>query len=327
MDKHLFSVSFAPHIRNKMKTETVMKLVIISLLPSVIISIISYGIYSLVLYLTCILFSVLFEHIFCKIEGKYSTIRDYSAVLTGLLLAMTLPPSLPVWTAVIGCFFAIVVGKMVFGGLGQNLFNPALTGRMILLISFPALMTSWTLPNILPYDALSGATVLGIAKTDISMNGAVNHIGFEISRLFISMGGSMGEISPFALFLGGLFLIYKRVISYHIPFAFILTVFILSSIIYLFDNNATVTPVYHLLSGGLILGAFFMATDYTTSPMFTGGKILFGAGCGILTVAIRVYGGYPEGVGFAILIMNSFTPLLDKLFKPKIFGAGYEKVS
>lgn len=322
-ERHLFSVSFAPHIKTDRSTEKIMKLVILSLMPSVIVSILYYGVYSLFLYLSCIIFCVLFEHLFCKIQGRYSSIRDYSAVLTGLLLAMTLPPSLPVWTACIGSFFAIVIGKMVFGGIGQNPFNPALTGRMILLISFPALMTSWNVPSFLPADAVSGATVLGNAKTDLSLNGVISHIDFDFMNLLISNGGSLGEISPLLLILGGLFLMYKRVISYHIPLAFILTVFLLSGVIYLFDKNVTVSPFVHVLSGGLLLGAFFMATDYSTSPMFNMGKIVFGIFCGVLTVAIRVYGGYPEGAGFAILIMNAFTPLLDKFFKPKVFGAKY----
>ena len=318
--KQLMNVTFAPHIRSSMDTFKIMLFVIISLLPAVIISIINYGLYALTLYAVCIISAVFLEHIFCKIQGRKTTINDLSAVLTGLLLALTLPPGLPLWTAFIGVFFAIIAGKMVFGGLGQNPFNPALTGRMVLLISFPALMTSFQEPLYSNIDALSGATMLGNAKTDLSAYGIINHINIDYHQLLISAGGSLGEISPLALIIGGLFLMYKRIISWHIPVSFIGTVFVFTFILNSIDSNITISPYNHIVSGGLLLGAFFMATDYSTSPMYWAGKILFGIGCGILTVCIRVYGGYPEGVGFAILIMNAFTPILDKFFRPKVFG-------
>lgn len=318
--KQLMNVTFAPHIRSDMDTFKIMLFVILSLMPAVVLSIINYGLYSFTLYAVCIISALLLEHIFCKIQGKKTTINDLSAVLTGLLLALTLPPDLPLWTAFIGIFFAIIVGKMVFGGIGQNPFNPALTGRMVLLVSFPSLMTSFREPLYSNIDALSGATMLGNAKTDLSVYGVINHINIDYHQLLVSAGGSLGEISPLALIIGGLFLMYKKIISWHIPVFFTGTVFVFTFILNSLDTGITISPYNHILSGGLLLGAFFMATDYSTTPMFAAGKILFGIGCGILTVCIRVYGGYPEGVGFAILIMNAFTPLFDKIFKPKVFG-------
>lgn len=324
--KELMNVTFAPHVRSDMTTSNIMLYVIIALLPAVILSIINYGLYAFTLYGVCILSAVLFEHIFCKIQGKKSSITDLSAVVTGLLFTMTLPPALPVWAAIVGIFFAIVVGKMVFGGIGQNPFNPALTGRMILLVSFPVQMTSFQSPLYSSIDSLSGATILGNVKTDLSTYGYFSHYPVDINYLLFTAGGSLGEISPIALIIGGLFLLYKQIISYHIPVSFIATVFVFTFILNQIDDNITISAYHHILSGGLLLGAFFMATDYSTSPMFNTGKIIFGIGCGFLTVAIRVYGGYPEGVGFAILIMNAFVPMLDKFFKPNVFGDRDEKL-
>ena len=207
--KQLMNVTFAPHIRSSMDTFKIMLFVIISLLPAVIISIINYGLYAFTLYAACIISAVFLEHIFCKIQGIKTTINDLSAVLTGLLFALTLPPNLPLWTAFIGVFFAIIVAKMVFGGIGQNPFNPALTGRIVLLVSFPALMTSFQAPLYSNIDVLSGATILGNAKTDLSAYGIINHINIDYHQLLISAGGSLGEISPLALIIGGLFLMYK----------------------------------------------------------------------------------------------------------------------
>lgn len=324
--KELMNVTFAPHVRSDMTTSNIMLYVIIALLPAVVLSIINYGLYAFTLYGVCILSALLFEYIFCKIQGKKSSITDLSAVVTGLLFTMTLPPSLPIWAAIVGIFFAIVVGKMVFGGIGQNPFNPALTGRMILLVSFPVQMTSFQSPLYSSIDSLSGATILGNVKTDLSTYGYFSHYLIDIDYLLFTAGGSLGEISPVALIAGGLFLLYKQIISWHIPVSFIATVFIFTFILNQVDDNITISAYHHVLSGGLLLGAFFMATDYSTSPMFNTGKIIFGIGCGFLTVAIRVYGGYPEGVGFAILIMNAFVPMLDKFFKPNVFGDRDEKL-
>lgn len=324
--KELMNVTFAPHVRSDMTTSNIMLYVIIALLPAVVLSIINYGLYAFTLYGVCILSALLFEYIFCKIQGKKSSITDLSAVVTGLLFTMTLPPSLPIWAAIVGIFFAIVVGKMVFGGIRQNPFNPALTGRMILLVSFPVQMTSFQSPLYSSIDSLSGATILGNVKTDLSTYGYFSHYPIDIDYLLFTAGGSLGEISPVALIAGGLFLLYKQIISWHIPVSFIATVFIFTFILNQVDDNITISAYHHVLSGGLLLGAFFMATDYSTSPMFNTGKIIFGIGCGFLTVAIRVYGGYPEGVGFAILIMNAFVPMLDKFFKPNVFGDRDEKL-
>ena len=324
--KELINVTFAPHVRSNMTTSTIMLYVIAALMPSVVLSVINYGLYGLTLYGVCVSAALLFEHTFCVIQGKKSSIKDLSAVVTGLLFAMTLPPTLPLWTAVVGVFFAIVVGKMVFGGIGQNPFNPALTGRMVLLVSFPALMTSFQRPVYTTIDALSGATILGNAKTDIATYGYISHFPIDINYLLFTAGGSLGEISLIALIIGGLLLLYKQIISWHIPVTFIGTVFIFTFILNQIDGNITISSFHHVFSGGLLLGAFFMATDYSISPMFIVGKIIFGIGCGFLTVIIRVYGGYPEGVGFAILIMNAFVPMLDKFFRPNVFGDRDEKL-
>ena len=208
--KQLMNVTFAPHIRSSMDTFKIMLFVIISLLPAVIISIINYGLYAFTLYAACIISAVFLEHIFCKIQGIKTTINDLSAVLTGLVFALTLPPNLPLWTAFIGVFFAIIVAKMVFGGIGQNPFNPALTGRIVLLVSFPALMTSFQAPLYSNIDVLSGATILGNAKTDLSAYGIINHINIDYHQLLISAGGSLGEISPLALIIGAYTCIFYR---------------------------------------------------------------------------------------------------------------------
>ncbi len=325
--KELMHVTFAPHIKSNMDTFRIMLLVILSLLPSVIISIINYGLHAFYLYIFCIFSAVILEYVFCKIQGKESTINDLSAVLTGLLFALTLPPKLPLWVAFVGIFFAIIVGKMVFGGIGQNPFNPALVGRTVILISFPTFMTSFDNPSYSSIDALSGATMLLDAKDSLLSSGIINNLDIDYFHyMILSSGGSLGEISPIALILAGFFLIYKKIISWHIPVAFITSVFVFTFLLHAIDNNITISPYKHILSGGLLLGAFFMATDYPSSPMFPVSKILFGMGCGILTVSIRVYGGYPEGVGFAILIMNAFTPVLDRFFKPRVFGDRDEQI-
>ena len=254
-------------------------------------------------------------------------ISDGSAIVTGLLLAFNLPSNLPWWMTVLGALFAIGVGKMTYGGLGNNPFNPALVGRVFLLISFPVQMTSWPLPetNRFQYlDASTGATPLGFLKEAVRNGETVPEVMKQLPdhmQLFLGqMGGSLGEISAIALILGFLWLLYKRIITWHIPVSMVATIFILTGILWLIDPARNASPVFHILTGGIMLGAIYMATDLVTSPMTRTGMILYAAGIGIITVVIRVFGSYPEGVSFAILIMNAFVPLINKYIKPSRFG-------
>lgn len=310
------TLSIAPHTRSPISTSTIMLTVIAALMPSISVSIVTFGSRAAILYAVTVTSCLLFEAAFNKIAKRDNSIGDFSAVLTGVLLAMNLPVAVPLWIAMAGSFAAIVIAKMVFGGLGGNPFNPALVARIFLLISFPTQMTSFTL------DGMSGATVLGASKTYILKTGTLE--GFvppQMWELFVGFTpGAMGEVSAAALIFGGLMLIAMRVITWHIPVSFIGTVFAISWGIYAINPESTLPPLMQLCSGGLMLGAFFMATDYATSPLYPKGKIIFGVGCGLITVIIRVFGSYPEGVGFAILLMNAVTPLLDKYMRPKIYG-------
>jgi electron transport complex protein RnfD len=246
-------------------------------------------------------------------------ISDGSAIVTGLLLAFNLPSNLPWWMIVLGALFAIGVGKMTYGGLGNNPFNPALVGRVFLLISFPVQMTSWPLPISSRYhylDAVTGATPLGILKEAVRNGEAVPKVMHQLPdhmQLFLGqMGGSLGEVSAIALILGFFWLLYKRIITWHIP--------VFSGILWMIDPNNYASPVFHILTGGVMLGAIYMATDLVTSPMTSKGMMLFATGIGIITVIIRIFGSYPEGVSFAILIMNAFVPLINKYVKPVRYG-------
>ncbi|MDR0453585.1 MAG: RnfABCDGE type electron transport complex subunit D [Deferribacteraceae bacterium] len=319
-DKLLLSVS--PHIHSGVTSRKLMRMVYLSLLPAIAVSGAVFGMKAVFLHLITIFSCVVFESLFNRITGRPDSISDGSAVLTGTLLAMSLPVSVPLWIAVTGSFVSIVIAKMVFGGLGGNPFNPALVGRIFLLISFPVQMTAFAAPSI---DAMSGATVLGAAKTYIQSNdGSID--GFQIPELWnLFTGfttGSLGETSVIAILAGGIFLMCMRIISWHIPVTFIGTVFLLTFGHIMAHPGTILPPLVHLMSGGLMLGAFYMATDYVTSPLYTKGKLIFGAGCGVITVVIRLYGGYPEGVAFAILIMNAVTPLLDRYLRPKAYGEG-----
>jgi electron transport complex protein RnfD len=252
------------------------------------------------------------------------SIADGSALLTGILLALNLPPSTPWWLSLLGAAIAILIGKQVYGGLGYNPFNPALVARVVLLISFPVQMTSWTTPAPLGsgVDAVTAATPLGEMKTAVMLTGKLPDMATAgFSNYFLgNMGGSIGEVSALALLLGGLFLLYKKIITWHTPVSFIGSVIVISGIFWLVDPGRYPSPLFHLLTGGLILGAFFMATDMVTSPVTYRGMLIFGCGCGLITVLIRLFGGYPEGVSFAILLMNAATPLIDRYCRPKIYG-------
>ncbi len=317
--------SAAPHVHSGDTVQKNMLFVILALLPAFAVSIIAFGWSALITAAICIAACVLTEWCISKyMLGQQPSITDLSAVLTGLLLAMNLPSNLPWWMALIGCIFAIGVGKMAFGGIGQNLFNPALVGRVFLLISFPAAMTTWPVAKGFAtsyLDAETGATPLYYLK-HITKTGDVSFVdqlpAFKDAFLGM-MGGSLGEVCALALIIGGIFLICTRVISWHIPVSIIATVALLAWIATPEGMGAHEFIAYQLCSGGLMLGAIFMATDYVTSPMTAWGKIIYGVAIGVVVMVIRLWGSYPEGMSFAILIMNAVVPLLDRI-APKRFG-------
>ncbi len=335
MDKQKLNlvVSNSPHIHTNVTTRRLMLDVIIALLPATVFSIYLFGLGAFIVLVTSVVSAVFFEWILTKYAlKKPSTIGDLSAVVTGLLLALNVPSNLPVWMLLVGTFVAIGIGKITFGGLGQNIFNPAILARVFMLISFPVAMTSWPLPmqNRMKYlDVTVGATPLGYVKEGLSSGKTLSELLPNIpthQQMFYGiMGGSMGEMAALLLILGGLYLLFRKVITWHIPVSIILTVFVFTGILHLINPEKFADPVFHLLTGGLMLGAIFMATDYVTSPMTPAGQIIFGVFIGLLTVIIRIWGAYPEGVSFAILIMNAFVPLINRYTKPKLFGAKTKK--
>jgi len=325
---NLLTISGSPHIQSDNTTKKIMWGVVTALVPTMLVSFWYFGLSAIILTLTSVAACVLFEYLVTKYLLKQaSTITDGSAVITGILLALNVPSNLPVWMLIIGALVAIGVAKMTYGGLGKNPFNPALVGRVFMLISFPVNMTSWPLPMVnrtVLADAITGPTSLGIIKEGIAKGDTVDklmsHVPNYLDMLIGNMGGSLGEVSAIAIIIGGLFMLFRKIITWHISFTFILTVFLFTGILYYADPTKYIDPVFHLLAGGLMLGAIFMATDMVTSPMSKSGMLVFGFGCGILTVLIRVWGAYPEGVSFAILIMNALVPLINKGFKSKKFG-------
>jgi electron transport complex protein RnfD len=327
MDKFI-TISASPHIHTDESVKKIMYRVVYALIPAYLVSLFVFGIgafiVSVVAVVSCMLFEFLIQKYVLKTEV---TIADGSAALTGLLLAFNVPTNLPIWIIIAGSFFAIAIAKLSFGGLGNNIFNPALAGRVFLLISFPVQMTSWPKPfiNRMAYaDGVTGATPLGIIKEGLNNEEPIASLVAQVPEytdmLYGFMGGSMGEISALALLLGGIYMLYKHVITWHIPVAILGSVFVFSGIMWSINSDMYMDPLFHLTSGGLMLGAFYMATDMVSSPMTTKGMIVFGVAIGLLTMVIRYFGAYPEGVSFAILIMNAFVPLLDKYFKPKRFG-------
>ncbi|MBL6989726.1 MAG: RnfABCDGE type electron transport complex subunit D [Bacteriovoracaceae bacterium] len=328
MSKELLTISLSPHIKGEETTPQIMYGVAIALLPALIVSIIFFGLGAIKVTLFAVAFCLLFEFLIQKFIMKVeSSIGDGSALITGLLLAFNLPSNFPIWMLLIGALAAMAIGKLSFGGLGNNPFNPALVGRVFLLICFPVQMTSWPLPKLFSFsslDSVTGATALGVAKEAIKQGQSIAHIKTLIPGnldLFLGQaGGSLGEVSALALILGGLYMLYKKIITWHIPVSFIGTVIIFTGILWAINCEQYMSPLFHLLTGGLMLGAIFMATDMVTSPMTKKGQLIFGVGCGLLTVIIRIFGAYPEGVSFAILLMNAVVPLINILSKPKPFG-------
>ena len=304
MDKLIVSPS--PHDENYTKTSTIMLNVIIALLPAWGAAVYFFGMRVIPLTAVCIGSCIFFEYFTRLLMKRSNTVGDLSAVVTGLLLAMNLPVTAPNWMGIIGSFVAIVVVKQLFGGIGQNFANPAITARIVLMVSFPS-MSHWIKPLEYDYDAVSSATPLVLAKTGDSLPSYFN--------LFIGKtGGCLGEVCAVGLLIGGLYLAFRRIISLAAPASFIGSVFLLSWL-------GGADPVYQILAGGLFLGAFFMATDYATTPITTKGKIVFGLGCGIITYVIRRFGTYPEGVSFSILLMNVLTPYIEQLTRTKVLGA------
>jgi electron transport complex protein RnfD len=301
--------------------------VVIAMVPAMLAWVYFFGLDALRVILISSLACMFFEWLIQKylIRGPI-TITDGSALVTGVLLAFNVPSNIPTWILIIGAFIAIGMAKMSFGGLGKNPFNPALVGRIFLLISFPVQMTTWPEPRALfgslpAYpDAMGGATPLAFIKEGIKSSTVPELMTKMPDMILDFIGYAGGEISAAALLLGAIYMLYKKVITWHIPFSYIGTVVIFTGILWLVDPNVYADPVFHILSGGLILGAFYMATDMVSSPVSTRAQIIFGIGCGLITILIRIWGSYPEGVAFAILIMNAFTPLLNRWMKPKRFG-------
>ncbi|MEK6264271.1 MAG: RnfABCDGE type electron transport complex subunit D [Clostridium sp.] len=303
----MYTVSSSPHIKSNDSVQGIMRDVIIALLPATFAGIYFFGMQAFLVTLVSVLSCIAAEALWQKLTHRKITIGDLSAVVTGLLIAFNLPAAVPLWLPAVGGFFAIIVVKQFFGGIGQNIMNPALAARAFLLTSWPVHMTNFTV------DGVSTATALGILK-----EGGGNLP--SLTNLFIgNVGGCIGETSVIALLIGAAYLLYKKIISWHIPVTYIGSVFILT---FIFGRNGLMTgnALYEILAGGLILGAFFMATDYTTSPMAKKGQLIFGVGCGVLTAIIRIYGGYAEGVSYSILIMSLFVPFIDKFTALRIFG-------
>jgi len=304
-------VSASPHQKEKLNTPKIMRGVIYALIPTVIASIYYFKLRAFLLIIVCIAGTVATEAVFQKLRRKPVTIYDGSALLTGLLLALVLPPALPLWAGFLGAVMAIVLGKQLFGGLGQNIFNPALIGRAFLMAAFPVMLTHWIKPGT--FDAISTATPLAMMKFD-------HKVTSTLFLFFGNTGGSLGETSAIALIIGSIFLFIKKYMGWRIPLSYIGTVFILSSILHLIKPVSYASPLFHLFAGGLMIGALFMATDPVTTPISKKGRYIFGIGAGLLVIIIRNWGGLPEGVMYSILLMNAFTPLINRYTTPVQFG-------
>lgn len=306
LDNNMLIASSSPHIRSKETVNRIMLDVIIALMPALIFSVINFGIKALILVVVSVVSAVVFEFLAQKMFKKEVTIRDLSAVVTGILLAFNMPAGAPLWMAVFGSAFAIIIVKQFFGGLGQNFMNPALAARAALMASWPTLMTTFPRPGM---DTMTTATPLGMMETGASLP--------SLADMFIGrIGGTIGEVSALCLIIGGVYLIYRGVINWRIPVTYIAT----TAIVLFALGLSPELVVYHILSGGLILGAFFMATDYASGPASSKGQVVFAIGAGLLTAIIRTKGGFPEGVSYSILLMNVLTPLIEKFTAPRVFG-------
>ena len=315
---NLLVVSSSPHDHSPLTTQKVMALVLLALVPAGLTGVYYFGARVLLVMATCIFSCMASEFLWCYFTKKPHTIADLSACVTGLLLAYNLPPSIPLWICAVGSAFALIIVKELFGGLGCNIVNPALAARAAMLTSWPVAMTTWTSPKVASIissatqhglDAVSSATPMALLKNSLD-----SQLPRKLYMLIGKTGGCIGETSEIAIIIGGLFLLYKDVIKIHIPLFYVLTVFIFTSI---FDD---IPAIYHIMNGGLLLGAVFMATDYVTSPVTKKGQIIFAIGCGLLTSIIRMWGAYPEGASYSILIMNLTVPLIDRITRPRIFG-------
>lgn len=320
-----FEVASSPHQHSGASIHSIMWTVVAALLPAAAVGVYYFGWPALRVLIAATVGSMAVEAVYQRIMKQDVTVTDGSAALTGLLLGMNLPPSSPLWMVLVGCFVAVYIAKQIFGGLGYNPFNPALVARVFLLISFPVQMTRWSLP--VPFfssasDAVTAASPLGEVKMELMTKGtalAAQKMNL-LDALMGNIPGSAGETSALALVLGGLFLIWRRIITWHIPVSFLVSVAAVAALCNAIDPSRFPGPGFQLLTGGLLIGAFFMATDYVTSPVSPKGMLIFGAGCGLLTIVIRYWGGYPEGVSFAILLMNMCVPLIDTYTQPRVFG-------
>lgn len=322
-------VSASPHVHSARTSKKLMYDVVIALVPAFVVSLYVFGVSALVVTAAAVASCLLFEYLIQRYLLKTRvTLADGSALITGILLAFNLPAGLPVWMVAVGSLVAIGVAKLSFGGLGQNIFNPALVGRVFLLVSFPVQMTLW--PTAVEnkaslVDAMTGATTLGLIKEGVQFGETMTAISPNLpavrDMLLGITSGSLGEMSALALVLGGVFLIARKVISWHIPVTVLATIAVMTGIFWWADPEHYANPLIHVLSGGAILGAFYMATDLVTSPVTKKGMVVFAVGIGAITVVIRLFGAYPEGISFAILIMNAFVPLINRYFKPRRFGA------
>ncbi|MBT8209842.1 MAG: RnfABCDGE type electron transport complex subunit D [Eudoraea sp.] len=322
-------VSASPHVHSERTASKLMYDVVIALVPVFLVSLYVFGYNALIATVTAAASCVLFEYLIQRYVMKTQiTIGDGSALITGILLAFNLPTGIPIWMIIVGSFVAIGVAKLSFGGLGFNIFNPALVGRVFLLVSFPVEMTLWPTAvenNTTLVDAVTGATTLGLIKDGVQFGQTISEINAQIpstTDMFLGItAGSLGEMSALALLVGGLYLIGRKVISWHIPITVLLSIAVLTGIFWWIDPEQYANPLIHVLSGGAILGAFYMATDLVTSPVTKKGMVVFALGIGVITVVIRLFGSYPEGISFAILIMNAFVPLINSYFKPRRFGS------
>jgi len=318
MDINLLAGS-SPHLKSGESTQKIMRDVIIALLPATLAAVLNFKVQAAMLILVTVVSCVAAEYAWCRITKKENTITDLSAAVTGVLLAFNLSPAVPLWVAAIGGIFAIIIVKQLFGGLGHNFINPALAARAFMMASWPMQMTSWQKPG---WDAVSTATPLAVIKNGAEAAGEMP----KLWDMFIgNIGGTIGETSTLALLIGAGYLVARKVITLELPVAFIGTVGLRTWMLGGSEGLFTGNFMYHILAGGLMLGAFFMATDYTTSPVTFRGRIVMGIGCGLLTSIIRLYGGYPEGVSYSILLMNLVVPMIDRYMIPKSFGGGAVK--